>query len=149
MASSRPLTGRMGSSGPNISSCITFDSGVTFFRTVGAKQNKKSPFVEQFRLSYMTGVLFTYVAVWLIAVSPHGDGAVFQHGHYPLEVALVDDATIVRAGLWVVCVELLLEQTVFSQKYILYAILFFHLLYAGVIKIKLRCDVMASSSSCY
>lgn len=55
----------------------------------------------------MTGVLFTYVAVRLIAVSSHGDGAVFQHGHYPLEVALVDDATIVRAGLWVVCVELL------------------------------------------
>lgn len=53
----------------------------------------------------------TYVAVGLIIVSSHSDGAVFQHGHYPLEMALVDDATVVRAGLWVVCVELLSKQT--------------------------------------
>lgn len=39
MASSRSLTGRMGSRGPNISSCITFASGFTSFRIVGAKHN--------------------------------------------------------------------------------------------------------------
>lgn len=45
-------------------------------------------------------------------VSSHGNVAVFQQGHDSLEVALVDDATVVRAGLWVVCVELLSEQTI-------------------------------------
>lgn len=61
--------------------------------------------------SCVRAVLFTDVAVRLVVVSSHSDGAAFQHGHYPLEVALVDDATVVRAGLWVVRVELLLEKT--------------------------------------
>lgn len=54
----------------------------------------------------------TYVAVRLIIFSSHGDDAVFQQGHDSLEVALVDDATVVRAGLGVVCVELLSVQTI-------------------------------------
>lgn len=54
----------------------------------------------------------TYVAVWLVSVSSYCHCAAFQHGHYSLEVALVDDASVVRAGLWVVCVEVLSEQTI-------------------------------------
>lgn len=56
----------------------------------------------------------TYVAVWLVILSSRSDGAVLHHGHYPLEVALVDDAAVVCAGLWVVCVEILSEQTLIS-----------------------------------
>lgn len=54
----------------------------------------------------------TDVAVGLVVVSSCGDGAVFQHVHYPLEVALVDDASVVRTVLWVVGIELLPEETV-------------------------------------
>lgn len=65
--------------------------------------------VEVFCLFYIYIFFFTYVAVWLIVVASHSNRTVCKHGHYPLEVALVDDATVVGAGLWVVCVELLLE----------------------------------------
>lgn len=51
-------------------------------------------------------------AVRLVVVPAHCDGAVFQHGHDSLEVALVDDASVVGAGLWVVCVEVLSSQTI-------------------------------------
>ena len=53
----------------------------------------------------------TYVAVRLVVVSAYGDVAVVQHGHNPLKVALVDDAPIVRAGLWTLCVEILPEES--------------------------------------
>lgn len=62
------------------------------------------------------GVFCTNVAVRLIVVASHSNAAVGQHGHYPPEVALVDDATVVGAGLGVVCVELLFEQTFLEQK---------------------------------
>lgn len=70
MASSRLLTGRMGSSGPNISSCITFASGFTSFRIVGAKHKIISQFLVQtapVEYAQYTEVhdrsVFTYVAV--------------------------------------------------------------------------------------
>lgn len=52
----------------------------------------------------------TYVAVGLVVLSSHSDGAVVQHGHDPLEVTLVDDASVVGARLRVVRVELLPEK---------------------------------------
>lgn len=49
----------------------------------------------------------TYVAVGFVIFSSCSDGAVVQHVHDPFKVALIDDAAVVSAGLWVICVELL------------------------------------------
>lgn len=51
-------------------------------------------------------------AVWLVILSAHCDGAVLQHGHDSLEVALVDDASVVGTGLWAVGVKVLSAQTI-------------------------------------
>lgn len=63
---------------------------------------------------------FTYVAVGLIVVSTRCDFAIIHQVHDPLEVALVDDASVVTAGLWVFCVEVLYKRlqafVVFSYK---------------------------------
>lgn len=49
----------------------------------------------------------TYVALGLITVSAHSDGAPIHQRHDPLEMSLVDDAPIILKGLWIVCVKLL------------------------------------------
>lgn len=47
----------------------------------------------------------TYVALGLITVSAHSDGAPIHQRHDPLEMSLVDDAPIVLKGLWIVRVK--------------------------------------------
>lgn len=49
----------------------------------------------------------TYVALGFITVSTNSDRAPLHERHEPLKVPLVDNASVVLKGLWIVCVELL------------------------------------------
>lgn len=49
----------------------------------------------------------TYVALGFIAVSTNSNRAPLHESHDPLKVPLVNNASIVLKGFWIVCVKLL------------------------------------------
>ena len=49
----------------------------------------------------------TNVALGFITISTNSNGAPLHQSHDPLKVSLVDDASIVLEGLWIISVKLL------------------------------------------
>lgn len=59
---------------------------------------------------------FTYVALGFIMFSPNSHCAILHESHYPLEMLLIDDASIVCEGLRIICIKFLPRKCFKCQK---------------------------------